>query len=50
MGVETCKVEFHTTDGIVEFNFWDTAGLEKFGGLRDGYYHGGSGNADNLMV
>merc|ERR1712180_119993 len=24
--------------GILQFNCWDTAGQEKFGGLRDGYY------------
>ena len=23
---------------IPRFNVWDTAGQEKFGGLRDGYY------------
>ena len=23
---------------IYRFNVWDTAGQEKFGGLRDGYY------------
>ena len=26
---------------LVRFNVWDTAGQEKFGGLRDGYYIGG---------
>ena len=29
---------FHTTRGPIRFNVWDTAGQEKFGGLRDGYY------------
>ena len=29
---------FHTTRGAIRFNVWDTAGQEKFGGLRDGYY------------
>jgi len=24
--------------GPIQFNVWDTAGQEKFGGLRDGYY------------
>ena len=24
--------------GAIRFNVWDTAGQEKFGGLRDGYY------------
>merc|ERR1711865_1190372 len=27
-----------TSCGPVVFNVWDTAGQEKFGGLRDGYY------------
>lgn len=29
---------FHTNCGPICFNVWDTAGQEKFGGLRDGYY------------
>ena len=29
---------FHTNFGEIIFNCWDTAGQEKFGGLRDGYY------------
>jgi len=29
---------FHTNRGPIRFNVWDTAGQEKFGGLRDGYY------------
>ena len=29
---------FHTNFGPLCFNVWDTAGQEKFGGLRDGYY------------
>eukprot|EP00286_Rhodomonas_abbreviata_P014790 CAMPEP_0181338438 /NCGR_PEP_ID=MMETSP1101-20121128/28636_1 /TAXON_ID=46948 /ORGANISM="Rhodomonas abbreviata, Strain Caron Lab Isolate" /LENGTH=174 /DNA_ID=CAMNT_0023449167 /DNA_START=19 /DNA_END=540 /DNA_ORIENTATION=- len=29
---------FHTSCGPIQFNVWDTAGQEKFGGLRDGYY------------
>lgn len=28
---------FHTNFGPICFNTWDTAGQEKFGGLRDGY-------------
>ena len=32
---------FNTTHGQVLFNVWDTAGQEKLGGLRDGYYIGG---------
>jgi len=41
MGVEVHPLPFHTTLGKVIFNCWDTAGQEKFGGLRDGYYIGG---------
>lgn len=33
---------FHTNRGQIRFNVWDTAGQEKFGGLRDGYYIQGS--------
>lgn len=31
-------MRFETSAGTVIFNVWDTAGQEKFGGLRDGYY------------
>jgi GTP-binding nuclear protein Ran len=36
----------HLTDnlqnlGTIQFDVWDTAGQEKFGGLRDGYYING---------
>ena len=27
--------------GEIQFDVWDTAGQEKFGGLRDGYYING---------
>lgn len=42
LGVEVIPV----TLGGVRFNFWDTAGQEKFGGLRDGYYV----NADCALI
>lgn len=32
---------FHTNYGEIKFEVWDTAGQEKFGGLRDGYYING---------
>lgn len=32
---------FYTNHGPVCFDVWDTAGQEKFGGLRDGYYING---------
>jgi GTP-binding nuclear protein Ran len=41
MGVEVHPLAFYTNLGHVVFNCWDTAGQEKFGGLRDGYYIGG---------
>ena len=31
-------MSFTTNFGTICFNVWDTAGQEKFGGLRDGYY------------
>ena len=38
LGVEVHPLNFHTNFGDICFNVWDTAGQEKFGGLRDGYY------------
>ena len=38
LGVEVHPLLFHTNRGQIKFNVWDTAGQEKFGGLRDGYY------------
>ncbi|KAG8858315.1 GTP-binding nuclear protein gsp1/Ran, partial [Serendipita sp. 411] len=38
LGVEVHPLKFHTNFGDLIFNVWDTAGQEKFGGLRDGYY------------
>ncbi|OXA56989.1 GTP-binding nuclear protein ran-1 [Folsomia candida] len=38
LGVEVRPLTFNTTRGQITFNTWDTAGQEKFGGLRDGYY------------
>lgn len=37
-GVEVHPLKFSTNLGEIQFNVWDTAGQEKFGGLRDGYY------------
>ena len=42
LGVEVHPMPFFTTHGQVVFNVWDTAGQEKLGGLRDGYYIGGN--------
>ncbi|OXB70746.1 UNVERIFIED_CONTAM: hypothetical protein H355_003781 [Colinus virginianus] len=38
LGVEVHPLKFQTNFGQIIFNVWDTAGQEKFGGLRDGYY------------
>lgn len=38
LGVEVHPLIFYTNRGPILFNCWDTAGQEKFGGLRDGYY------------
>jgi len=38
LGVEVHPLSFTTNFGNIIFNVWDTAGQEKFGGLRDGYY------------
>ena len=38
LGVEVHPLVFMTSRGSIRFNVWDTAGQEKFGGLRDGYY------------
>ncbi|KAI1314361.1 GTP-binding nuclear protein gsp1/Ran [Mortierella claussenii] len=41
LGVEVHPLSFSTSFGQIVFNTWDTAGQEKFGGLRDGYYING---------
>lgn len=41
VGVEVHPLQFQTNRGMIVYNVWDTAGQEKFGGLRDGYYIGG---------
>jgi GTP-binding nuclear protein Ran len=41
MGVEVHPLDFYTNYGNITFLIWDTAGQEKFGGLRDGYYIAG---------
>ncbi len=39
--MEVHPLDFETSRGKLLFYCWDTAGQEKFGGLRDGYYiHG----------
>ncbi|KJZ69471.1 GTP-binding nuclear protein GSP2 [Hirsutella minnesotensis 3608] len=41
LGVEIHPLGFSTNFGTIQFEVWDTAGQEKFGGLRDGYYING---------
>jgi len=41
LGVEVHPLGFQTNYGEIKFDVWDTAGQEKFGGLRDGYYING---------
>ncbi len=38
VGVEVNSLTFQTNYGPITFDVWDTAGQEKVGGLRDGYY------------
>lgn len=47
MGVEVHPLNFFTNFGQILMNVWDTAGQEKLGGLRDGYYI--QGNAAIIM-
>ncbi|KAL9643068.1 hypothetical protein ABK040_003869 [Willaertia magna] len=40
INVSIHPLKFYTSRGPICFEVWDTAGQEKFGGLRDGYYIG----------
>ena len=40
LGVEIYPILIKTNYGNILVNLWDTAGQEKFGGLRDGWYLG----------
>lgn len=46
-GAEVKEIIFYTNHGPIKLNLWDTAGQEKLGGLREGYYIGA--NAAILM-
>ena len=37
LGAEVNPIDFVTKRGRILFNVWDTAGQEKYAGLRDGY-------------
>lgn len=38
MGVEVHPINIQTDKGNIELQFWDCAGVEKYRGLRSGYY------------
>ena len=38
LGVEVHPLPFQTNYGPITLNIWDTAGMEQYGGLRDGYF------------
>jgi len=40
MGAEMSSLNVLTNFGLIKFSIWDTAGQEKLGGLREGYYLG----------
>lgn len=42
-GVDVSSIVFYTNHGPIKLNLWDTAGQEKLGGLREGYYIGANG-------
>lgn len=42
-GVSVFSLPFYTSAGTINGQIWDTAGQEKLGGLRDGYYINASG-------
>ncbi len=37
LGAEVHPIPWTTSHGNLVFNVWDTAGQEKYAGLRDGY-------------
>ena len=41
VGVDFLTKTIYVDDKMVRMQIWDTAGQEKLGGLRDGYYIGG---------
>ena len=49
LGVEVHPLVFYTNRGAIQFNCWDTAGQEKFGGLRDGYYRQSQGRKSTRL-
>jgi GTP-binding nuclear protein Ran len=42
-GVNVSSLVINTNHGNIKLSLWDTAGQEKFGGLREGYYIGANG-------
>jgi GTP-binding nuclear protein Ran len=43
LGVEVHPFHVNTNRGPIVFNIWDCAGVDKYGGLREGYYVKGDG-------
>jgi small GTP-binding protein len=37
IGAEVLPIGFQTNHGTIQLNIWDTASMEKYSGLRDGY-------------
>ena len=42
-GAEVYPLNLQTNRGLIRFNIWDTAGQEKFGGMRNCHYIGSNG-------
>jgi len=38
IGVNVHSIQFNTNQGPIQIDFWDCAGKEELGGLRDGYW------------
>ena len=36
---QVSQLVFHTANEIISFDIWDTSGKERFGGLKEEYYH-----------
>lgn len=38
LGVEVDSIHLNSNYGKIVFNVWDVAGIDKYGGLKEGYY------------
>ena len=50
LGVDVHPLLFNTNHGPILFDVWDTAGQEKFGFLRDGYYIQGKVRQNQMLL